>query len=209
MSAPIIIEIRNPSPSAALRLSYQERAKPEDTADDQPAPVSARNFSGAINENTRERYGDFGSELVPFPIRGTNRVSQVPRWQAEDASSLQHWIAQRISRRDSVASTPAAPKGTRFVDAWQDPRSADGIAAHGSTRVQLTDGKRVVIECSEETVLSISNPSGTNSLRLRQLDKKTGKTSNVAILQPFKDFQQSGTLTLSPKNAGVIEALPS
>jgi hypothetical protein len=194
----VSLELRNPSAGAPLHISTQQRQIPPIEPE---APRAVHDPNATITPETRARYAKIGEAMVKHTDRHGHERTE-PRWAADGCLSLAQWITRAFELQDSP--TPSAPRGVRVLDAWQEPRPADAVAPHGIVALRLTNNERFLIECTDgEAVLQFSNPSSTNSIRLRQRDSK-GRITNVAILSPGG----AGTITAAGKTGAIVELIP-
>lgn len=206
------VEILNPSAFHPLRIYQQDRARNVFSA----APTAQ---AATPKRETRSELEKRGAVITLRPTKimtqagAVTRAIPTPLWQAEGAESLQEWCTRLLDQMADDARKAAqsvdSPRVQRVVDTWGASAPFASIPPHGKRTLTLAEEKRFLIECDEEVMLQISNPSNARTIRLRTRDATTGETNNAAFIAPAREYQQAAIVSANGKTAAVIELMPS
>lgn len=209
----ISIEIQNPSAFHALRVYTQGRARNVSVT---PAAKVA-----TPKRETRAELEARGSVITMVPTRGTAKEGGVlrsvtrdvptPLWQSEGASSLAEWCTNILGKiADDIRRGPSTdtPKGQRVLDSWGTATPFASVQPGDKMRLTLSEEVRHLIECDEEVGLAIANTSNSRTIRLLNVDLKTGETTNTKHIGPARDYAQAGVITAG-KLAAAVELCPT
>jgi hypothetical protein len=207
------IEIQNPSAFSPLRIYQQDRAR-------NVFVTPAANVAMPKKE-TRAELEQRGAEIITRQhrvtamdngaLRSVTRDVPEPLWQVEGAGSLAEWVTNILDKiADDIRKGPpaSATKGQRVVDSWGEPKPFASVQPGSKMRLTLSEEKRFLAACDEEVGLAIANTSNSRTIRLRNVDLKTGETSNTTHISPAKAYAQAGVINAGKLAAG-IELCPT